>query len=919
MPSAKEKQEKKFIFNSKNVQEITDQINDGYIIKRFQNPWFKNEVGVRRSNLTFSLIDDEIQEYIKCKLDIHYFAEKYCRVKTEDGSIDNIKLRDYQKKILDLYNGRFSILCGSRQIGKCFSFNTLIELKSGQIYRFGILYYQILSEIRPLNLLEHFKIKLYNLLYRFEGNQFFFSKNLIKILYLIIEAIEKIEYSKVDIDENDINKKILNTISNLNLSVKSDSGWVEMTDIHITQPYRQYCLILSNGYYLNCADNHIVFDENHNEVFVKDLKIGDEVQTNMGLSKVISVENSGFKVSMFDGTIRHKDHRFYTNGILSHNTISASITMLHFITFNNDKNIMIVANIANTAIEIIDKIKSIYIQLPFFLKVGIKNWNQRSIIFDNGCRIKSSARTKTPAIGFTIDFLYMDEFAHIPPNIIEAYYTAAFPTVSAIENSKIIITSTPNGMNLFYKLLTDAEKPEGDPSKSNYRAMRVYWYQVPGRFVTYYRLNDHKMHEYGVTKEQILDQVKEIFGDLTRIEIKFYSDLGKYVILVYNNESCSDQMAKSFQFIDSNGLEVPIQAIAETTTWKEEAIKDIGGEDAFNQEYGLRFINSSRSLLNEATIEELLNNKKNYEWEQIYEFDKKLKFSYKDLKWVDDDNIFMPIQRKIIRGIFSIDISEGLGQDYSIINILKIDPKPKEVIEMQKHAYTNISDFFRLVQIGMFRSNLVSVKQLAEIFYLISFEYFNYDNFKTVLELNNYGNEFLAHLPHVFDGNNNYGSSIFLKYKHRADSLEEKIGLKITDNKNLLVKEYQDAMDKKNFSITNDDNIREITTFVKHITTAGNIRYAADIGGDDSVMTLVNASSVFSKHEFRQMCEDYSSSLLDTETRNYFNLILKEADYSEGTDYSSIINVNRQRKLMAQYKNHVYNNGNQYFGGNYKL
>ena len=117
--------------------------------------------------------------------------------------------------------------------------------------------------------------------------------------------------------------------------------------------------------------------------------------------------------------------------------------MLHFITFNNDKNIMIVANIRGTTIEIIDKIRNIYAQLPFFLKAGIKNLNQQSMIFDNGCRIKSSARSKTPAIGFTIDFLYLDEFAHIPSNIIEPYYQAAFPTVSAIENSKIVSLTNP--------------------------------------------------------------------------------------------------------------------------------------------------------------------------------------------------------------------------------------------------------------------------------------------------------------------------------------------------------------------------------------------------------------------------------------------------------------------------------------------
>ena len=111
-------EDKKFIFTTKGVDDVTSKINDGILLKRYQSPWFKNEVGVRRSGVTFFMTDDEIQEYIKCKLDIHYFAEKYCRVKTEDGSVQNITLRDYQKDILDLFSGRFSMLCGSRQIGK---------------------------------------------------------------------------------------------------------------------------------------------------------------------------------------------------------------------------------------------------------------------------------------------------------------------------------------------------------------------------------------------------------------------------------------------------------------------------------------------------------------------------------------------------------------------------------------------------------------------------------------------------------------------------------------------------------------------------------------------------------------------------------------------------------------------------------
>lgn len=693
-------EERRIIFTTNSVNDITDKINDGYIPKRFQNPWFKGEIGVRRAGLIFKLTEEELEEYIKCKLDIHYFAEKYCRIKTEDGSVQNIKLRDYQKKILDLYTkNRFSMLLGSRQCGK---------------------------------------------------------------------------------------------------------------------------------------------------------------------------------------------------------TVNAAITMLHFITFNNDKNIMIVANQRSTTVEIIDKIKNIYIQLPFFLKVGIKNWTQQSITFENGCRIKSAARSKTPAIGFTIDFLYLDEFAHIPSNIIEPYYTAVYPVVSAIENSKIIITSTPNGMNLFWKLLTDSERPDGDPQKNNYKSMRVYWYQVEGRFVSYYKLNNHKLYDYGLTKDKLFELVKEKFGNLTKIEMKYSTEKEKDIIYLFNNEHFSDKMAKEFSFTDSNGREIQIHSVAEVSSWKEEAIKDIGGEAAFNQEYGLRFINSTKSLLSEYLIDNLLQNKKNYIYRQIEEFDLRLKFPYDGLSWVDDESVFSESNRKNIRGVISIDISEGLGQDYSVINIFKISPKSDELIEIQSDSYNSISDFFCLEQIGIYRTNTASVRQLSELFYCLLFEYFNYENFKVVLELNNYGHEFLAHLPNLYEGKNNYGSNVFFRYKHRVDSTEEKVGLKIGDNKNILVKEYQDNMDKKNFIITNENNISEITTFVKHITQAGNVRYAADVGHDDTVMTLVNASSVFSKYEFKEMVEEYSKEILDSYRLNKYQNLLGQKEYVEATDYQALINVNRRRRMFKQ-------------------
>jgi hypothetical protein len=689
-----EVKEKQMVFTTKLVDESTDKINDGVVVKRYQNPWLKSEIGLRRAGVTFRMTPDEQQEYVRCALDINYFVERYCKVKREDGSVGPIFLRDYQKEILNNFvNSRFNILMASRQVGK---------------------------------------------------------------------------------------------------------------------------------------------------------------------------------------------------------TISAAIFMLHKILFDNDKNIMIVANKGDTAVEIVDKIKSIYTLLPFFLKPGIKTWNLKSLTFENGCRIKTSARTKTPAIGFTIDVLYLDEFAHIPSNIIEPYYTAAFPTTAAVQNSKIIITSTPNGMNLFHKLLTDAERPDGDPQKNNYKAMRVYWHQVPGRFVTYLRLNNHKLHEHGLTKEEIFEFCKDKWSDKTKVEMGYNSDLQKDIIHIFNNEFCSDNEVKSLSVIDSKGYEVSIRGLAEVTTWKEEAIKDIGGEDAFNQEYGLRFINASKSLLNESIIDDLLRNKKNYEFEEIFEFERRLKFSYKDLKWVDDDNLFLPVRRKQYKIVISVDISEGLGQDYSVINIFRITPKPKELIDLQKNSYKSLTDFFRLEQIGLFRSNLVSVKQLSEFLYVLAFEYLNPENVKIVLELNNYGNTLLAEIPHVFDGNNEYGSSIFFRYKHRVDSQEEKVGLKIGENKNLLVKDYQDLMLSKGFVINNEDTVREITTFVKHTTTAGNTRYAADVGHDDCVMTIVNTTSIFQRNDFKEMVEEVSTSELDKEQLQYINECLNNIDFVEGVDYGQVLRVRRQ-------------------------
>ncbi|NDE60595.1 MAG: hypothetical protein EB010_14515, partial [Acidimicrobiia bacterium] len=247
------------------------------------------------------------------------------------------------------------------------------------------------------------------------------------------------------------------------------------------------------------------------------------------------------------------------------------------------------------------------------------------------------------------------------------------------------------------------------------------------------------MRDLGLTKEMVFDLAKEEFEDSTKVLLKYNPDFEKDVVHVYNNDIITEEVSKGFRFLTPSGKEIHISQIGEVSTWKEEAIKDIGGEDAFNQEFGLRFINSSRSLLSESIIEGLIKGKKNYEWQEIDKMETLLNFSYQDLKWIDDPDIFSQERRELVKGIISIDISEGLGQDYSVMNIFKISPKSMDTVEAFSTDYKNLSDFFCLEQIGLFRSNVISVKQLAELFYVLAFEFFDPDNFRVVLEINTYG------------------------------------------------------------------------------------------------------------------------------------------------------------------------------------
>ena len=147
------------------------------------------------------------------------------------------------------------------------------------------------------------------------------KKLLQNIIYFLIEKLEKLEYKNKEMDENDPLKKVLNVLPFDNLLVETDYGFVPVEEINLTQPYTSYKLELENGIKMNCADVHGVFCEDHIIKFVKDLTINDIILTKKGPSKVKSITKLNHKVSMFDLSIHTNEHSYYTNDILSLNTV----------------------------------------------------------------------------------------------------------------------------------------------------------------------------------------------------------------------------------------------------------------------------------------------------------------------------------------------------------------------------------------------------------------------------------------------------------------------------------------------------------------------------------------------------------------------------------------------------------------------
>lgn len=157
-------------------------------------------------------------------------------------------------------------------------------------------------------------------------------------------------------------------------------------------------------------------------------------------------------------------------------TTTVAAVLLHYVLFNENYSIAILANKLSQAREILGRIQLAFEHLPKWLQQGVVEWNKGYIELANGSKILASATSSSAIRGTSQNLVYLDEFAFVPNHLQQTFFQSVYPTISSGKTAKVVITSTPKGMDMFYKMWTDSEEGRND-----YVRVDVHWSQVPGR------------------------------------------------------------------------------------------------------------------------------------------------------------------------------------------------------------------------------------------------------------------------------------------------------------------------------------------------------------------------------------------------------------------------------------------------------
>jgi hypothetical protein len=413
-------------------------------------------------------------------------------------------------------------------------------------------------------------------------------------------------------------------------------------------------------------------------------------------------------------------------------TTTVAAYLLYEAIFKKNVRIAVLANKGDTAREILDRIKKMFEELPWFLKPGVYEWNKGSIELSNGSKIISAATSSSSIRGQSMNIIYLDELAFIQNDV--EFFASTYPVITSGKTTKVIITSTPNGMNLFYKLWVDAEA-----GRNSFVPRKYVWWHHPER--------DEK--------------------------------------------------------------------------WKEETLKNIS-QKQFAQEYECEFFGSADTLISGSKLQQL---------------------SFKEP--IRSDHVFNmyaePEEGKSY--VATIDVSEGIGKDYSVINVFDISSQPYK-------------------QVAIYRNNIIPPLMLVDVAHKILRMY---NDAYCIVETNSVGKIVADSL--YFDLE--YENMLVTRSKSGENiisSTGEVIGLRQTKRtKAIGCSALKTMIESDTLLISDFMTVQELSTFIKKHNT-----YQAEEGKtDDIVMTLVMFCWFTTQPYFEELTDVNIRNIIKS---NYLNI-----------------------------------------------
>ena len=475
-------------------------------------------------------------------------------------------------------------------------------------------------------------------------------------------------------------------------------------------------------------------------------------------------------------------------------TTTSAIFLLHYLIFSWDKTTLISGNKRRTAIEIMDKLKAIYYELPYFLKPGVYKWNESDVVLDNGCRIIAEATTINTGIGFTVHCLLCDEFAHISPNILDPFFNNIFPVITA-GKAKMIITSTQNGYNLFYKLWSYAKQ-----GLSDFAPFEVTWDMVP---------------EWNPDKK------------------------------------CWEKRDEA---------------------WHQRQIANYGSEEAFNKQFGTSFDIAANTLISNAYLKKVK--------QQAVKFENKYipGVEYSDsYYWHPNFDPASDLRKSCV--VMTIDISEGLNQDYTTCCINRI-----------------INNDGDLECVGIFHNNNLSIEQWSKSIQELICYHTDQDRTLLSYERNIFGDLFFNNLMKnldLYENISNFDSSILVKY-YNDNGNTYNYGIKITPgNKTKFCILFKNDYERNKIINNSTLFLNEIDNFCDN---KGNNTYAASLGHDDVVMSQMQVVFVKQALQFKNLLDEYAAGNFTVKDNIYnpFDVSFQDIAFDFGINN----NINNKKRLI---------------------